>query len=231
MGWLPLLGYIAHKILFLPALIDKAMSTKGLDELIAKVGGFDPNRLLIRFTHASLRKWHKQHATVAALEDVAHNGTANNNDKATVPPLADNEQTVVLWPDSFNSSLGTSPAMAAVEVLEAIGYTVVIPQQFVCCTLTWHSTGQLDMVNRVLRQTAKVMKPYLDRGLPMIGVEPSCTVMLQHEAAELCDDPRYGAVIKHRARNTHSFSELIAKRLEQFVAACVIAPGDVSALT
>ena len=231
MGWLPLLGYIAHKILFLPALIDKAMSTKGLDELIAKVGGFDPNRLLIRFTHASLRKWHKQHATVAALDDVAHNGTANNNDKATVPPLADNEQTVVLWPDSFNSSLGTSPAMAAVEVLEAIGYTVVIPQQFVCCTLTWHSTGQLDMVNRVLRQTAKVMKPYLDRGLPMIGVEPSCTVMLQHEAAELCDDPTYGAVIKNLARNTHSFSEFIASRLEQFVAAGVIAPGDVSALT
>lgn len=236
MGWLPLLGYIAHKTPLLPTLIDKTMSTKGLDKLIAKVGSLDPNRPLIRFAHTSLRKWHKQHTPVAALDgvahnDTAHNGTANNNDKATVPPLADNERTVVLWPDSFNSSLGTSPATAAVEVLEALGYTVVIPQQFVCCGLTWHSTGQLDMVKRVLRQTAKVMKPYLDRGLPVIGVEPSCTVMLQHEAAELCDDPTYGAVIKNLARNTHSFSESIAKRLEQFIAAGVIAPGDVSALT
>ncbi|AMO90782.1 cysteine-rich domain protein [Corynebacterium simulans] len=236
MGWLPLLGYIAHKTPLLPTLIDKAMSTKGLDKLIAKVGGLDPNRPLIRFAHTSLRKWHKQHTSVAALDDVAcngttHNGTANYNDEATVPPLADNERTVVLWPDSFNSSLGTSPATAAVEVLEALGYTVVIPQEFVCCGLTWHSTGQLDMVKRVLRQTANVMKPYLDRGLPVIGVEPSCTVMLQHEAAELCDDPTYGAVIKNLARNTHSFSEFIAKRLEQFVAAGVIAPGDVSALT
>lgn len=236
MGWLPLLGYIAHKTPLLPTLIDKTMSTKGLDKLIAKVGGLDPNRPLIRFAHTSLRKWHKQHTPVAALDgvahnDAAHNGTANNNDKATVPPLADNERTVVLWPDSFNSSLGTSPATAAVEVLEALGYTVVIPQQFGCCGLTWHSTGQLDMVKRVLRQTAKVMKPYLDRGLPVIGVEPSCTVMLQHEAAELCDDPTYGAVIKNLARNTHSFSESIAKRLEQFIAAGVIAPGDVSALT
>ena len=236
MGWLPLLGYIAHKIPLLPTLIDKAMSTKGLDKLIAKVGGLDPNRPLIRFAHTSLRKWHKQHTSVAALDDVACNGTAqngiaNNNDKATVPLLADNERTVVLWPDSFNSSLGTSPATAAVEVLEALGYTVEIPQEFVCCGLTWHSTGQLDMVKRVLKQTAKVMKPYLDRGLQVIGVEPSCAVMLKHEAAELCDDPTYGAVIKNLARNTHSFSEFIAKRLEQFVAAGVIAPGDVSALT
>ncbi|MFW9155580.1 FAD-binding and (Fe-S)-binding domain-containing protein [Corynebacterium striatum] len=236
MGWLPLLGYVAHKIPLLPTLIDKAMSTKGLDKLIAKVGGLDSNRPLIHFAHTSLRKWHKQHTPVAALDDVAHNGTANNgtsnnNDKATVPPLADNERTVVLWPDSFNSSLGTSPATAAVEVLESLGYTVEIPQEFVCCGLTWHSTGQLDMTQRVLKQTAKVMKPYLDRGLQVIGVEPSCTVMLQHEAAELCDDPTYGAVIKNLARNTHSFSEFIAKRLEQFVAAGVIAPGDVSALT
>lgn len=236
MGWLPLLGYVAHKIPVVPTLIDKAMSTKGLDKLIAKVGGLDPNRPLIRFAHTSLRKWHKQHTPVATLDDVANNSTANNstannNDKATVPPLADHERTVVLWPDSFNSSLGTSPATAAVEVLEALGYTVIIPQQFVCCGLTWHSTGQLDMTQRVLKQTGKVMKPYLDRGLPVIGVEPSCTVMLQHEAAELCDDPTYGAVIKNLARNTHSFSEFIASRLEQFVAAGVIAPGDVSALT
>ena len=231
MGWLPLLGYIAHKIPLLPTLIDKAMSTKGLDKLIAKVGGLDPNRPLIRFAHTSLRKWHKQHVPVAALDDVAHNGTENNNEKATVPQLADNERTVVLWPDSFNSSLGTSPATAAVDVLEALGYTVEIPQEFVCCGLTWHSAGQLDMTQRVLKQTAKVMKPYLDRGLPVIGVEPSCTVMLQHEAAGLCDDPTYGAVIKNLARNTYSFSEFIAKRLAQFVAAGVIAPGDVSALT
>ena len=62
MGWLPLLGYVAHKIPVVPTLIDKAMSTKGLDKLIAKVGGLDPNRPLIRFAHTSLRKWHKQHA-------------------------------------------------------------------------------------------------------------------------------------------------------------------------
>ena len=236
MGWLPLLGYVAHKIPVVPTLLDKVMSAPRLAPLIAKVSGLDAGRPLIHFAHTSLRKWHKEHEPVPVLGDAAVNRSTESSDEAVssaapVPPLPPGERTVVLWPDSFNSSLGTSPATATVEVLEALGYTVVIPQEFVCCGLTWHSTGQLDMVKRVLRQTVKVMKPYLDRGLPVIGVEPSCTVMLQHEAAELCDDPTYGAVIKNLARNTHSFSEFIASRLEQFVAAGVIAPGDVSALT
>lgn len=205
MGWLPLLGYVAHKIPLVPTLIDKAMSTKGLDKLIARVGGLDPNRPLIHFAHTSLRKWHAKR----------------------VQPQRDDSMTIVLWPDSFNSSLGTSPATAAVEVLEALGYTVEIPQEFVCCGLTWHSTGQLDMTKRVLEQTAKVMKPYLDRGLPVIGVEPSCTVMLRSEATELSPNPD----IKRLAQATTQFSEFVVPRIKELVAEGKIVPGDVSALT
>ncbi|MCQ9335570.1 FAD-binding oxidoreductase [Corynebacterium phoceense] len=205
MGWLPLLGYVAHKIPLVPTLIDKAMSTKGLDKLIARVGGLDPNRPLIHFAHTSLRKWHAKR----------------------VQPQRDDSMTVVLWPDSFNSSLGTSPATAAVEVLEALGYTVEIPQEFVCCGLTWHSTGQLDMTKRVLEQTAKVMKPYLDRGLPVIGVEPSCTVMLRSEATELSPNPD----IKRLAQATTQFSEFVVPRIKELVAEGKMVPGDVSALT
>lgn len=205
MGWLPLLGYVAHKIPLVPTLIDKAMSTKGLDKLIARVGGLDPNRPLIHFAHTSLRKWHAKR----------------------VQPQRDDSMTIVLWPDSFNSSLGTSPATAAVEVLEALGYTVEIPQEFVCCGLTWHSTGQLDMTKRVLEQTAKVMKPYLDRGLAVIGVEPSCTVMLRSEATELSPNPD----IKRLAQATTQFSEFVIPRIKELVAEGKIVPGDVSALT
>lgn len=99
--------------------------------------------------------------------------------------------------------------------------------EFVCCGLTWHSTGQLDMTQRVLKQTAKVMKPYLDRGLQVIGVEPSCTVMLQSEEVELCSDPS----IQRLAHHTYAFSEFIAPRLKQFVEAGLIKPSDITALT
>ncbi|WP_459587785.1 FAD-binding and (Fe-S)-binding domain-containing protein [Corynebacterium camporealensis] len=214
MGWLPLLGYIAHKVPVLPKVIDTAMQTKGLNKVIAKIGGLDTGRDLIHFSSSSLRKWFKKHDPRPAQDDA---------------PLGsvDVRKTVVLWPDSFNASLGTSPAIAAVEVLEALGYRVLIPQEFVCCGLTWHSTGQLSMVQRVLKQTAKVMQPYLDKGLPVIGVEPSCTVMLQSEAAELLDDP----AIDKLGHSTVSFAEFVAPKLQEFIKEKRIDVQNVNALT
>lgn len=208
MGWLPLVGYAAHALPFVPRLIDAAMQAPGLSTVIARLGGLDTSRPLIRFAHTSLRAWHARRPHGA-------------------PGAAGTRGTVVLWPDSFNASLGTSPATAAVEVLEKLGYRVEIPQEFVCCGLTWHSTGQLGMTQRVLAQTAKVMRPYLERGLTVIGVEPSCTVMLRSEAAELCSD----SAIADLAKATVSFSEFIAPLIEEAVAAGTITPGDVSALT
>src|SRR5699024_6114273 len=121
----------------------------------------------------------------------------------------------------------TSPAIAAIEVLEALGYNVEIPQEFVCCGLTWHSTGQLDMTKRVLKQTAKAMQPYLDRGLTVIGVEPSCTVMLHNEATELSDD----SAIAKLAQSTVSFAEFVAPLIKEKVDAGEIQPANISALT
>ena len=203
MGWLPLLGHIAHKIPLLPRVIDLSMRTPGLKTLIATIGGLDTSRPLIRFAPTSLRKSHKKRSSIAATK------------------------TVVLWPDSFNASLDTSPAAAAVEVLEELGYNVEIPQEFVCCGLTWHSTGQLDMTQRVLKQTAKVMQPYLDRGLTVIGIEPSCTVMLTGEATELSDDP----AITQLANATVSFAEFVAPLIKEKVDAGDIKPANISALT
>lgn len=203
MGWLPLLGHIAHKVPLLPRIIDMSMRTPVLKTIIAKVGGLDTSRPLIRFAPSSLRKWHKK----------------RSNNQAT--------KTVVLWPDSFNASLDTSPATAAVEVLEALGFNVEIPQEFVCCGLTWHSTGQLDMTQRVLKQTAKVMKPYMDRGLTVIGIEPSCTTMLTGEATELSDDP----AIHQLAKSTVSFAEFVAPLIKEKVDSGEIKPANISALT
>lgn len=185
MGWLPLTGFIAHKVFGLPTLIDTIMTR--FPKAVAALGGLDSSRPLIRFAHTGLRRWAR-----------------------TRTPQGGGEK-IVLWPDSFNSSLATGPATAAVEALEALGFEVIIPQEFVCCGLTWHSTGQLGMVNRVLEHTAKVMKPYLDQGLNVVAIEPSCTTMLRGEAAEL--NPNIAPL----AAATKSFAEVVAPKIRQLV--------------
>jgi len=123
---------------------------------------------------------------------------------------------VVLWPDTF-SRMDATAAQAAVDVLERLGHRVEIPRGFVCCGLTWHSTGQLGMVRRVLGHTARVMRPYLDRGLPIIAVEPSCTAMLI-DAPSLTDDPD----IARLAAATVSWAEFVAPQLAEMG---ISAPG------
>jgi Fe-S oxidoreductase len=65
----------------------------------------------------------------------------------------------------------------------------------VCCGLTWISTGQLDGARRQLRRTLRALAPALDAGIPVVGLEPSCTAALRRDAGELLPgDPRAAAL-------------------------------------
>jgi Fe-S oxidoreductase len=87
-----------------------------------------------------------------------------------------------------------------------------MPMANVCCGLTWHSTGQLDMTKKVLSQTLRTMQPLIDADYPVIGLEPSCTIMLQHEATDLLpDDPR----ARRLGELTRTFGQFVAEHLEQ----------------
>ncbi|MEU7164817.1 FAD-binding and (Fe-S)-binding domain-containing protein [Streptomyces morookaense] len=98
---------------------------------------------------------------------------------------------VVLWPDTFTNYLSPQVGRAAVMVLEAAGLRVTVPRAPVCCGLTWVSTGRLTRARTVMRRTLDAMEPALAAGLPVIGLEPSCTAALRSDLPELLPgDPR-----------------------------------------
>ncbi|MGH3216600.1 MAG: (Fe-S)-binding protein, partial [Trebonia sp.] len=92
---------------------------------------------------------------------------------------------VLLWVDTFTNAFTPAVGQAAVTVLEAAGYEVRITPRQACCGLTWISTGQLDGARRQLRRTLRTLGPALDEGIPIVGLEPSCTAALRADAAEL----------------------------------------------
>ena len=101
---------------------------------------------------------------------------------------------VVVWADSFSQTLDDTGARAVVEVLEANGFTVLLPPD-VCCGLTWITTGQLDGAKRRLEDLLGKLGPYAVNGIPIIGVEPSCTAVLRDDLLDLLpQDPRARAV-------------------------------------
>jgi Fe-S oxidoreductase len=111
-----------------------------------------------------------------------------------------------LWVDSFTDHFAPEVAVAAARVLEAAGYRVEVPGADTCCGLTWITTGQLDTARKILTHTVEALAPLVDAGVPVVGIEPSCTAALRSEALELVGGPAAERV----ARGTRTLAEQLA---------------------
>ncbi|MCP3799411.1 FAD-binding oxidoreductase [Allokutzneria sp. A3M-2-11 16] len=149
-----------------------------------RLAGLEPRRKMIRFARKSLRGWMRGR-----------------------PPAPGSAGTVVLWPDTFTNLLDPTAGRAAVEVLEALGYRVELPEGPVCCGLTWHSTGQLGVARRVLRKSMRSLESQLRAGSVVVGLEPSCTQVLRDDAKELLPDDPTAELLSTRVR---TLGELVA---------------------
>ena len=100
------------------------------------------------------------------------------------PAPGDAQRRVVLWADSFSDAFDPGVPQAALTVLGQAGYQVIVPERSACCGLTWISTGQLDGARRRLRTLLDVLGPYAEAGIPIVGLEPSCTAVLRSDLGE-----------------------------------------------
>ncbi|MFE6622895.1 FAD-linked oxidase C-terminal domain-containing protein [Streptomyces sp. NPDC057740] len=162
MGWLPLWARLSR---FAPALVNNVLRAPGLARAGKWLAGVDGARQAPVFAEESFLQWWRNRGSDA-------------------PDPAD-ARTVVLWPDTFSTYFHPSVAISAVQVLEDAGFRVAVPTEPVCCGLTWVSTGQLTVAKKVLRRTLEVLRPYLEEGTPIIGLEPSCTAAFRADAPEL----------------------------------------------
>lgn len=185
LGWLPRWLSALHRVPRAgPAVINRTLGISWLSRLLLRAGGIDPRRSAPTFASTSFRRWHRKQGR----------------------PSAGQEQRtpVVLWVDSFTDGLQPEVAMAALAVLSDAGYRVIIPDQMACCGLTWITTGQLDAAKKRLARLLDVLGPYAAQGIPIVGLEPSCTAVLRSDLVDLLpDDPRSGQV----ARATRTLAE------------------------
>ncbi len=182
MGWLPVWLRAASLLRAAPA-VNALAGVSPLATLAKRLGGIAPERDIPELAHEPFTRWWRNRVREAAREAMA--GAASGSGRP------EHGRTVVLWPDTFTNHLSPSVGRSAVAVLEAAGLRVVVPPKPVCCGLTWVSTGQLDRARTVMRRTLDVMAPALDAGLPVVGLEPSCTAALRTDLPELLtSDPR-----------------------------------------
>ncbi|MFB4302322.1 FAD-binding and (Fe-S)-binding domain-containing protein [Actinomadura sp. NTSP31] len=202
MGWLPLWARMASVA---PGAANAALNVPGLDRAIKRLGGIAPQRQMPRFAAERFTDWFKRR------------------------PARSGGRRVVLWPDTFTNNFHPHIAKAAVRVLEASGYQVEVPPVPMCCGLTWISTGQLGVAARVLRRTVDALAPRLRDGIPVVGLEPSCTAVFRADAPELMEGDRVEDDVKRLRDQTRTLAELLDEHQEESGGASPAASHDVVA--
>jgi FAD/FMN-containing dehydrogenase/Fe-S oxidoreductase len=185
MGWLPLAAAIARRR---PATVDRLVHAPVVANLLKRAGGVAPERELPRFDPEPFGTWWRRRR----------------------PPTGDAPRgRVLLWPDTFTNTFHPDVGRAAVALLEDAGFAVEVPDRDVCCGLTWISTGQLGIAQRVLRRTAKVLREPLRAGVPVVGLEPSCTAVFRSDAGELLPADED---LRRLSKQTLTLAELLQQR-------------------
>ena len=180
LGWLPRWARLASRT---PKIANAVLRRPLLARTAKRLGGIDARRPLPEFAPQTFRAWLR--------ERPRHDG----------PPI-------LLWVDTFTNHFSPDVGQAAVRVLEAAGYSVRTTDAPVCCGLTWVSTGQLDGARRQLQRTLDALGAALDEGIPIVGLEPSCTALLRSDVRDLLpDDPR-AHILTERVR---TLAELLSE--------------------
>ena len=119
------------------------------------------------------------------------------------------DKKVVLFPDTFMNYSEPAIGKAAVEVLEACGFEVILPKKR-CCGRPLISEGMLDRAIENASYNIDALGVYADEGIPIIGCEPSCTSAFTDDYVELIGTP----AAKRVAEATCSFAEFFAQLTE-----------------
>jgi FAD/FMN-containing dehydrogenase/Fe-S oxidoreductase len=153
----------------------------GLAMLSEKILGFSARRTLPQWQ----RKTFWQQLSSAASQPVGDTTNALKN--ATREAVLKAHKPVVLFVDTFNGTFEAGNALAALQVLQTAGYTVHVATKakpdgkHLCCGRTYLANGMIDEAKVKAREVVAALLPFAEKGIAIVGLEPSCLLTLRDE--------------------------------------------------
>ncbi|AEG92716.1 FAD-binding and (Fe-S)-binding domain-containing protein [Ramlibacter tataouinensis] len=151
------------------------LNLRNASPLLARLG----ERLLGLSAKRSLPRWRRDHFFRGRLPG------------ATAAEVMAARQPVVLFVDTFNGFFESENARDALAVLQAAGCTVHVAARadgaggHLCCGRTYLASGRVDEARAKGRQLVDALLPFASRGIPIVGLEPSCLLTLRDELQSL----------------------------------------------
>jgi Fe-S oxidoreductase len=173
-----------------PGLVNLTTQLPVLRDIAKLAAGIPPEREIPAFAPQTFRSWFERRQP--------------QNPKAAP---------VLLWPDTFNNYFLPDTAKAAVEVLEAAGFNVLVPQAILCCGRPLYDFGMLDRAKSLLLKTLDVLSLEIEAAVPVVVLEPSCAAVFRDELTNLFpEDDR----AQRLSRQTFLLSEFLEKEAADF---------------
>ena len=221
LGWLPRLTRVTARVPGLASIANAVMSVAPLRSLAFRIIGLDPRRGMPALQSGTFTAWARRRSLLAdsvpasassdAVSDAREREGAQASSMSDSPILSgprdpSGRPYALVWADSFSQTLDDAGALAVVDVLEANGFAPIVAPD-ACCGLTWITTGQLTGAKKHLASLLGVLAPFAASGIPIVGVEPSCTAVLRDDLLDLLpEDPRSMLV----SSATHTLAEVLS---------------------
>jgi len=125
----------------------------------------------------------------------------------------ENGHEVVLWADSFNAAFEREILDDAIRTLMAAGYRVHLAKPAdgssrpLCCGRTYLAVGNVAAAKAEMQRSLMALEPFFARGVPLVGLEPSCLFSFRDEALAMLP----GEASKRAAAHALLFEEFIAR--------------------
>jgi FAD/FMN-containing dehydrogenase/Fe-S oxidoreductase len=182
-----------------PWLMNLRDRVPGLASLSEKLLGLSAKR--------SLPRWRREtFARLAPRMGLASRDEALNAAKSAV-----------LFVDTFNGNFESENAVAALRVLQAAGYTVHAAganaadgHGTLCCGRTYLAAGRADEAKAKAKQLLAALLPFAQRGIAIVGLEPSCLLTLRDEVLAM----GLGADAALLAEHALLFEEFLAREAQ-----------------
>jgi FAD/FMN-containing dehydrogenase/Fe-S oxidoreductase len=166
----------------MPALANRILNYRPVRVAMEKTIGLSARRSLPYYTSTRFDRWFAEHcrapvsgATVAGVADPG----------AAVNARGYNRGPVILWDDTFVRYHEPHIGIAAVKVLEALGFEVSLVENRRCCGRPAFSQGNLDAAAKVGKDNVDLLSSLQCSNTPILFLEPSCWSMFVEDYREL----------------------------------------------
>jgi FAD/FMN-containing dehydrogenase/Fe-S oxidoreductase len=181
----------------------------------ARLGALMPGLYNFAMTNSVVSKWIKQFAGFAIARSIPTLGktTLRSWFHKRVTPNTNKGKKVYLFCDEFTNYNDVEIGMKAVELLEKLGYQVVIPEHEESGRALL-SKGLLRDAQKIANKNIALLKDKITAHTPLVGIEPSAILTFRDEYVDLASDALL-APAKELAKHVFLFDEFIAKEIEK----------------